>query len=137
MATFRLQVVTPERVVLDDDAASLVAPGIEGYLGVLPNHAPMVTELGVGELRYTTPRGAEFRLAVGGGFMQVTGDRTTVLADSAERAEQINLDRAREALQRATELRQELGAGTDPGRQAEAEAEIERARNRLKVAGGG
>ena len=72
MPAFHLQVVTPDRIVLDDEAVSLVAPGIEGYLGVLPNHAPMVTELGVGELRYTSVSGNEVRVAVSGGFMQVS-----------------------------------------------------------------
>ena len=135
--TFQLQVVTPDRIVLDAEVVSLVAPGVEGYLGVLPNHAPMVTELGVGELRYTTPDDDEMRLAVSGGFMQVTGDKTTVLADSAERAEQINVERARAALQRASDARQELAAHPDARRLAEADAEMQRARNRLKVAGAG
>src|SRR3954452_5068237 len=135
-STFHLQVVTPDRIVLDEEAVSLVAPGIEGYLGVLPNHAPLVTELGVGELRYRNAAGDEFRLAVSGGFMQVSGSRTTVLADAAERAEQINIDRARAALQRAADARNERGANPDARRLEEADAELRRAQNRLKVAGG-
>src|SRR5262245_27610174 len=134
--TFHLEVVTPDRVVLEDEATELVAPGVEGYLGVMANHAPMVTELGVGELRYTDTHRQQHRLAVSGGFMQVGGNRTTVLADSAERAEEINVARAREALDRARQARAELAANPDTARSAELELEQNRAENRLKVASG-
>jgi F-type H+-transporting ATPase subunit epsilon len=133
--TFQLEVVTPDRVVLEEEVTALVAPGIEGYLGVLANHAPMVTELAVGELRYTDTHRHEHRLAVSGGFMQVAGNRTTVLADSAERAEEINTTRAREALDRARQLRAELGPAPDASRLAELDADQKRAENRLKIAG--
>src|SRR4051812_39320039 len=101
--TFRLQIVTPERVLMDGPVTSVIAPGSMGQFGVLAGHAPFVTELGIGELKYRDPDGAEQILAVHGGFFQVSNDRATVLADAAERPEEIDLERARRAQERARE----------------------------------
>lgn len=131
-ATFRVDVVTPDRVLLSEEAVSLTAPGVEGYLGILANHAPLVTELATGELRFKNVEGDEFSLAVSGGFLQVAGNRVTVLADAAERAEEIHVERARAALDRALALRNDPNA--DAATQ-ELDAAIQRARNRLKLAG--
>jgi len=132
---FRLDVVTPDRVVLSEEVNSLVAPGAEGYLGVLPHHAPLVTELGVGTLTYRAVSGFSGALAVSGGFMEVGRERTTVLADAAERAEDIDVDRARRARDQARERLRALSDQADPEERAEAQAALERATNRLRVAG--
>jgi F-type H+-transporting ATPase subunit epsilon len=133
---FQLEVVTPDRVVLSEDATLLVAPGVEGYLGVMAHHAPLVTELAVGELRYTGADGRRKRLAVSGGFMQVADNHVTVLADTAERVEEIDADRARAALDQALQELQELAGRYADARASEARAALERARNRLKLASG-
>jgi F-type H+-transporting ATPase subunit epsilon len=134
--TFTVDVVTPERVVISDEATSLVAPGGIGSFGVLPNHAPMLSELGVGELRYRREGGLEVRLAVGGGFIQIFNNEVTVLADAAERAEEIDVERARRARDLA---RDELRASADAlgsERMDQTQQALDRALNRIRVAGG-
>jgi F-type H+-transporting ATPase subunit epsilon len=135
--TFRLDVVTPDRVVLSEDVVSLVAPGVEGYLGVLPRHAPLVTELGTGTLTYRPSGGREATLAVSGGFMEVARDRTTVLADAAERPEEIDTERATRARERARAALHALEERYSEVQAAEAAAALARAENRLKLAGRG
>jgi F-type H+-transporting ATPase subunit epsilon len=100
MAKLRLEIVTAEREVFADEVDMVVAPGGEGELGILPRHAPLLTTLQPGVLRLKKD-GAETLMAVSGGFMQVYRDRVLVLADTAERAEEIEEDRAEEARQRA------------------------------------
>lgn len=131
---FRLDVVTPDRVVLSEEVNSLVAPGVDGYLGVLPHHAPLVTELGIGVLTFRPRSGPQTAVAVAGGFMEVGRERTTVLADAAELAAEIDVERARRARDRARERLRALQEGAEPGERAEATAELQRALNRLKVA---
>src|SRR5437764_606322 len=101
--TFRLQIVTPERVILDGPVESVTAPGVEGSFTVLAGHAPLMAELGIGELRFRDERGAEQLLALHAGFLQVARDRTTVLADAAERPEEIDVELARRAQEKALE----------------------------------
>ena len=98
-----LEIVTAERVVYSEDVDMVVAPGLEGALGILPRHAPLMSVLGIGELRITQG-GQETGLAIGGGFLEVLNDRVTVLADSAERADEIDEARAEEAARRAEQL---------------------------------
>ena len=98
----RLEIVTAERPIFDGEVDSVVAPGGEGELGVLPHHATLMTTLQPGELRYTVA-GDETYLAVTGGFMEVRGDHVVVLADAAEHVEQIDQARAEEAVHRAQE----------------------------------
>ena len=98
----RLEIITAERVIFDGDVDSVVAPGGEGELGVLPQHAALMTTLLPGELRYSAA-GTETYLAVTGGFMDVRGDHVVVLADAAEHVHEIDLARAEEAMQRAQE----------------------------------
>ncbi len=100
--TTRLEIITAERVLFDGDVDGLVAPGAEGELGVLPHHTALMTLLQPGELRYRVGD-QETSLAVTGGFMEVTADRVTVLADAAERVEEIDEARAQEAIRRAQE----------------------------------
>ncbi|MCS6950954.1 MAG: F0F1 ATP synthase subunit epsilon [Armatimonadota bacterium] len=128
--TFHLEIVTPDRALLSEEVVSIVAPGSEGYLGVLANHAPLVTELGVGVLRIRYPDDTEENVAVSGGFMEVANNRVLVLADSAERPQDIDIQRAREALIRARQMLQDPTADHERARQA-----LEKAINRLRVAG--
>ena len=102
MATMRLEIATAERVVYSEDVEILVAPGMDGQLGILPNHAPLLTALQPGEIRVVR-EGEESFMAVSGGFLEVMANRVTILADTAERAEEIDIERAEEAIRRAQE----------------------------------
>ena len=97
-----LVIVTPEKQLLRGKTIDVQMPGENGYLGILPGHAPLVTELGIGELSYHDTSGKESaHIAIIRGFAEVLPDRVTVLAETAERAEEIDLQRAKEALARA------------------------------------
>lgn len=109
MATMRLEIATAERVVYSEDVEILVAPGMDGQLGILPNHAPLLTALQPGEIRVVR-EGEESYMAVSGGFLEVMANRVTILADTAERAEEIDIERAEEAMQRAQERIETGGA---------------------------
>lgn len=100
--SLELEVVTPERHVLQETAQMIELPGLDGYLGILPGHAPLITELGIGVLSYNRGTGMHF-LSVIHGYAEVLPDRVIVLAEMAERAEEINLERAQAALERARE----------------------------------
>lgn len=130
--TLHLRVVTPERLLLDEAVDEVTAPGTIGEFGVLPNHITFLSSLQPGRLSYQ--RGGQARLlAVSGGFAEVTDNMMTVLTDSAEFADEINVERARAALQAAEESLKTLAA-TDPAF-AEAQAARQRAQVRLEVAG--
>ncbi len=103
MSPIRCEVVTAERIVFQDDVDMVIAPGTEGELGILPKHAPLLTSLTFGELILRREGQPDEFLAIGGGFMEVLPDRVSVLADSAERAEEIDLERAEAARRRAEE----------------------------------
>jgi len=130
MSTIRLDIVTAERVVFSDDVEVVVAPGVEGQLGILPHHAPLMTTLQVGELRVRKGE-EEFSLAISGGFLEVRPDRVIVLADAAERSGEIDIARAEEAKRRAEE---ELGRHPPEVDAARVEAALRRSLIRLKVA---
>ncbi len=102
MPTMRLEIITAERVVYSDDVDVLVAPGSEGELGILPDHAPLLTALQPGELR-VVKEGQEQVMAVSWGFLEVLGNTVTILADTAEHADEIDEERAQEAVRRAQE----------------------------------
>ena len=128
-----LDIVTIERIVVSEDVDYVSAPGIDGILGVLPKHEPLLTALGIGELRYR--KGSqEFAYAIGGGFMQVRPDHVTVLADVAESADEIDEQRAEAARKRAQELMAQSATGTDVTQAALIEQSFRRAELRLKVA---
>jgi F-type H+-transporting ATPase subunit epsilon len=129
MATTRLDIVTAERVVFSEDVDVVVAPGVEGQLGILPHHAPLMTMLQPGELRVRKGED-EFSLAISGGFLEVRPDRIIVLADAAERAEEIDAARAEEAKRRAEELLSHHPPKVDA---AQAEAALRRSLVRIKV----
>lgn len=127
-----VEVVTGERVVFTEDNVDMVvAPGSEGSLGILPHHAPLVTLLDNGELRITKG-GQEQSLVVFGGFMEVTHDKVIVLADTAERAEEIDVSRAELARQQAEESLRRRGPGGDLDIQ-QADLAMARAAVRLRV----
>jgi F-type H+-transporting ATPase subunit epsilon len=97
-----LVIVTPERQLLREKTVEVQLPGENGYLGILPGHAPLITELGIGELSYHDANGKESEhIAIIRGFAEVLPDRVTVLAETAERADEIDLQRAKDALARA------------------------------------
>ena len=102
MDSFQLEIVTPEKMVVRDNAESIQIPGLNGYLGILPGHAPLITELGAGEIIYLT-NGQSHRFAVAWGFAEVLPDRVTVLAETVERAGEIDVARAQRALSSAEE----------------------------------
>ncbi|HWP30437.1 MAG TPA: F0F1 ATP synthase subunit epsilon [Fimbriimonadales bacterium] len=130
MSMFQLSVVSPDRIVVDEVAESLVAPGVEGYFGILAGHEPFVSQLKIGALKFRDAGGRDQKVAVAGGFLEASGDRVIVLADAAERAEEIDIERARAALERARKRLEEKDVNI-----VRAQAAIERALNRLKVAG--
>ena len=128
-----VEVITPERRVYEDDVDMVIAPGSEGYLGILPHHAPLFTTLGPGEFR-VKKGGVEEALAVFGGFMDVRGNRVVVLTDAAEPAEEIDSRRAQEARERA---QQALAAGAlSAADEQRARAALQRALVRLRVTEG-
>ena len=130
MATFRLEVVTAERMVFADDVNGVVAWGVEGQLGILPHHAPLMTLLQPGDLLIKRGNEEEY-LALGGGFLEVRPDKVIILADACERAEEIDIARAEAAKRRAEEILKEQPPEVDT---AAAEAALRRSLARLKVA---
>lgn len=99
-----LQLVSPERVLVDEDVDEVQIPGLDGYLGILPGHAPLLSELKPGGVLSYKSAGGEKVLAVFGGFVEVQPDRVRILADAAERKEEINVEEARQQLSKAIEL---------------------------------
>ena len=119
MAKLSVEIVTAERQVLaEDDVDMVVAPGSEGVVGILPRHAPLLTLLNPGVIRIKK-NGAESAMAVGGGFLQVNSDRVLILADAAERAEEIDAARAEEARRQAEQALADAQRG---GNRVQAEA---------------
>ena len=128
----KLEIVTVERQIYDDDVDMVVAPGSEGVLGILPNHMPLLTSLRVGELIVKKQGQPDQSFAIGGGYMDVQPHRVTILADVAERADEINIERARAARDRA---QQEIAEGhLSLDDLLRAEASLRRALLRLKLA---
>jgi F-type H+-transporting ATPase subunit epsilon len=129
MSPLRLHVVTAEREVFTDDVDMVIAPGCEGQLGILPKHAPLMTTLQVGELR--AKKGSEeISMVITGGFLEVFENTVTVLANAAERADEVDIARAEEARRRAQERLRLRAATVDLAR---AEASLRRSLMRLKV----
>ena len=129
---FAFRLVTPQRLVSESAVLFLEAPGSEGYLGVLAHHAPLITTLRPGRLDVREPSGSMRHYAVSGGFLEVSDNRATVLADAVERPEEIDVARAEASLRRAEER---LRTATDVDR-ARAQRSLERAKNRIAIARG-
>jgi F-type H+-transporting ATPase subunit epsilon len=131
MATFKLEIVTAERMVFSDEVSALIAWGMEGQLGILPHHAPLMTMLQPGDLMIRKDKEEEY-LAISGGFLEVRPDKVIILADACERVEEIDIARAEEAKRRAQETLKMAAPLTID--MAAAEAALRRSLARLKVA---
>ena len=129
MATIRLEVVTPEKMVFSDDVDLILAWGVEGQLGILPHHAPLMTILQPGDLVFRKA-GKEESLTISGGFLEVRPDKVVVLADACERAEEIDVARAEAAKQRAQEALKTAATEVDV---AAAEAALRRSLARIRA----
>ena len=124
-----LEIITAERQVYSDEVDMVIAPGVDGQLGILPRHAPLMTMLKPGELTIRKD-GQDTYVAVSGGFMEVLGNRVSVLADACERSDEIDEERAQQAMQRA----QERLANRDSDMELElATASVQRAQTRLNL----
>jgi F-type H+-transporting ATPase subunit epsilon len=130
MPTFKLEIVTAERMVFSDDVSAVIAWGVEGQLGILPHHAPLMTMLQPGDLLIRKDKEEEY-LAISGGFLEVRPDKVIILADACERVEEIDIARAEEAKRRAQETMKAAPLSVDS---AAAEAALRRSLARLKVA---
>ena len=129
MATFKLEIVTPEKMVFSGEVSAVLAWGVEGQLGILPHHAPLMTMLQPGDL--VIKKGSEEDyLTISGGFIEVRPDKVIVLADACERAEEIDVTRAEEAKRRAQETLKEAKTTADL---AAAEAALRRSLARIKA----
>lgn len=137
-ATYTLDVVTPERIMLSESVTQTVAPGVEGQLGILAGHAPLMSELGPGEVRVDLADGRTTSyIVISGGFLEVAaeGGRTTILADSAERADEVDQTRAEADLLAARQMLADAGGDSD--KQAEARRAAAFAETRLRATRGG
>lgn len=130
MSTFLLEIVTPERKVYAQDVNMIIAKGAEGELGILPNHIPLVTPLRIAPVTVKKNGSRDEYIAVGGGFMEVRKDKVVILAESAELPEQIDIDRAKSAKERAEQRLAAKKSDTDLRR---AELALQKALNRLDV----
>jgi F-type H+-transporting ATPase subunit epsilon len=131
-----LEIVTPQRLIVSDEVTELMAPGSEGYFGVLPGHIPFITTLKIGELTFWKGKD-ERHLAVTWGYAEVRGEKVIVLAETAERAEEVDTERAERARQRAERRLHDWGAGDETIDFARAQAALQRALTRLQVAAKG
>lgn len=132
MSTLLLEVVTPERIVYSQQADMVIVKGAEGELGILPNHIPLVTPLKIAPVRVKKSGGQEDLIAVHGGFIEVRKEKVVVLAEAAELPEEIDVDRARAAKERAERRLSEKAENIDFTR---AQIALQKAINRLRVSG--
>jgi F-type H+-transporting ATPase subunit epsilon len=128
--TFQLEIVTPSRLLVKDAAEEAQIPGLSGYLGILPGHAPLITELAVGVITYKS-NGTAHTLSVAWGFAEVLPDKVTILAEAAERPQEIDVARAEKAKARAEDRLKSNSTDVDYDR---AEDALQRAETRLNVA---
>ena len=129
--TFHLEIVTPRRIVFKGEVSSFTAPGAAGGFQVLHNHAPLLVSLKIGEVKVTEAAGSEFHYAVSGGFVEVRDNKVILLAETAERTDEIDAERAKAARDRAQKRVAEKKAEIDMER---AKLALFRALNRLKIA---
>jgi F-type H+-transporting ATPase subunit epsilon len=128
---FKLEIVTPRKVIYTGQVQAFTAPGVVGSFQVLYNHAPLLSAIGVGEVRVRDAAGQETHYATSGGFVEVVNNSVTMLAESAERSGEIDVERAEAARERAAKRLAERRAETDLDR---ARVALSRAVNRLKIA---
>lgn len=132
--TLLVEIVSPDGTAFRGEALRFRAPGVEGSFEILRGHAPLVAATGVGQVIVTTAQGERVAFATSGGFVEVLQDHVIMLAESAEPTSGIDVERARASEERA---RERLSATTSPEERAEVQAELDRARNRLRAAMGG
>jgi F-type H+-transporting ATPase subunit epsilon len=128
---YKLSIVTPEKVFYEGDVSSLIVPGSEGYLGVLTDHAPLITATVPGKVMCRDAEGHELAMACSFGFFEVSANHATLLVDSVEFVSDIDLERAQKALDRARQRMANEAGNIDTTR---AQRALDRARNRIKVA---
>ena len=128
---FQLSIVAPDREVVDQPVQSIVAPGVEGYFGVLAGHVPLIAALNTGLLEYLDANNQRHYVALGGGFAEVTGTKVTILADTADRSQEIDVKKEEEILEQA---RRTLRGETSDMTLEQATIELDRAINRIKLA---
>ncbi len=130
-STFMLEIVTPEEILLKDEIQFMVAPGAEGELGIMKNHAPLVAALNIGVLRYKNGNGVKKNMAISGGFIEVVDNAARVLAETAEPGESIDVLRAKAALERAEKR---LAVRSEEINHTRAKMALQRAIARIKAA---
>ncbi len=130
---FHLSIVTPERIFYEAEVKSLVVPGSEGYLGVLSDHAPLITALKPGKIEFKDSDDKQHTLAVCSGFLEVSRNKATLLVEAAEFADDIDLERAEAARKRAREALKTAGPEESDAEMKAIHAAMERAENRIKV----
>lgn len=130
---FALSVVTLEKLIFDGQVKSVTAPGGDGYLQLLMNHAPIITTLMPGKLTYVTAEDKRFLYAVSGGFLEMSHNSASVLADAVELAEEIDIKRAEESLRQAQKQLESLSEKKDEADLIETKNSIKRAENRIKI----
>ena len=130
---FRLSIVTPEKVVYEADVRSLTAPGSGGYLGILSHHAPIITALKPGKIEFRDSDDHVHVLAVTVGFLEVSANKATILADAVEEADKIDIERARASYQREKALLISAGSGVTDIDLPSCRAAMERAANRIRI----
>ncbi len=130
---FHLCIVTPERVYCEVEVESLSVPGSEGYMGILSNHAPLITTLQPGHIEYRVADGKVHMLAVSSGFLEVSENRATILADAVENLDEIDVDRAKAALERGEKRLEAARQGDSNIDIARAQAAVARATNRINI----
>ncbi|HDL04139.1 MAG TPA: ATP synthase F1 subunit epsilon [candidate division Zixibacteria bacterium] len=128
---FKLNIVTPEKQFYEGDVSSLIVPGSEGYLGVLTDHAPLITALIPGKVTLQDKTSKEILLSVSHGFFEVSSNHATLLADSVEFLSDIDLERAQKALERARQRMANEAGDIDLPR---AQKAVDRAKNRIRLA---
>ena len=128
----RLEIVTPERYVVDQDVKIVMAPGTLGEFGILPNHTPFLSSLEVGKVHFRDLKDNEHVVFISGGFSEALPDKVTILAETAEMREKIDIDRARAAYERA---RERLSSSDDKVDKDRARSALERAEARIRLAG--
>ena len=111
--TFEIEIATPERLLAREQAIRAQIPAAEGYIGVLPDHAPLLSELGIGAMTYTTPDDHRFSLAVSGGFLEIYNNVVRVLVDIAEKADEIDVSQAEKDLKQAQDAMINPALGID------------------------
>jgi|ERR1700678_1748372 F-type H+-transporting ATPase subunit epsilon len=111
--TFEIEIATPERLLAREKAVRSQIPAKDGYIGVLPDHAPLLSELGIGALTFTTPEDHRFSIAIAGGFLEIKDNVVRVLSDTAEKGQEIDVTKAEQALKHAQDAMVNPALGID------------------------